>query len=73
MQSSRKTNRIVSALSMAAAAALATNAAYGVTLTMYYPGFARWQWTSRIVVCRLAAQIRLFFDIEDMKSGDSNG
>jgi hypothetical protein len=36
MQSSRKTKRIVSALSMAAAAALATNAAFGVTLTMYY-------------------------------------
>jgi hypothetical protein len=36
MQSSPKTKRIVSALSMAAAAALATNAAYGVTLTMYY-------------------------------------
>jgi PEP-CTERM motif len=36
MRSSRKTKRIVSVLSMAAAAALTANAAYGVTLTMYY-------------------------------------
>ncbi len=36
MQWSRKTKRIASALSMAAVAALAANAAYGVTLTMYY-------------------------------------
>ncbi len=36
MQASPKTKRIVSAISMAVAAALSTNAAYGVTLTMYY-------------------------------------
>ncbi len=36
MPSSLKTKRIASALSMAAAAAIAANAAYGITLTMYY-------------------------------------
>jgi hypothetical protein len=37
------------------------------------PGFPGWQWTPRIMNCRLTPQIQLFFDIEGRKSGESNG
>ncbi len=36
MQSAKKTKRILSALSMAAAGALAARTAHGMTLTMFY-------------------------------------
>ena len=39
----------------------------------FKPGFPGWHWTPRIMNCRLAAQIKPFFNIQDRKSGESNG
>jgi hypothetical protein len=37
------------------------------------PGFPGWRWTTRILNCRFPAQIESFFDVQDRKSGESNG